>query len=84
MTSTTINKDNLADKSYSFSKCREYLCLSQPVKKIMQEIGFIDKLQSLVEYGNLHVFESFKIRIQMENEDECDTINHQEKVESGT
>ncbi len=42
-------------------------CNHCSVKTVIDETKFIDKLQSLVEYGNSHVLHSFKIRLQMED-----------------
>jgi hypothetical protein len=79
LTSTIINTDNLVDKVYSlFEEHREYIFLSEPAKKIIRETALIDIIQSLVDYGNSSVLESFKIRIEMEQDD---IINHTPKEE---
>jgi hypothetical protein len=68
MTSTT-NSSNLSDKI--FSLIREFLKdrsrgFSESVKQLSKETIFTDVLQQLVDYGNLDILKSFKIRLEME------------------
>lgn len=64
------NSNNLADKI--FYLIREFQDrtegFSEPVKKITRETKFVNLVQSLTEYGNSSVLESFKIRIEMEED----------------
>ena len=69
MTSIT-NKDDLADKICYL--IRDLLKdrsrgFTESVKQLNQETIFIDVLQQLVDYGNLDILDSFKIRLEMEN-----------------
>ena len=38
------------------------------VRTIIEEMEFIDKLQSMVEYGNSHVLHSFRVRLLMDDD----------------
>ena len=80
MTSDVINRQNLIHKLFSlFEECRKHIFVSVPVKKIIQETKFVDLVQSLVEYGNSSILESFKIVIEMEQDE---AVSLQGKEES--
>jgi hypothetical protein len=69
MTSTITNSNDLADKI--FSLIRDFLKdrsrgFSESVKQLNKETIFTDVLQQLVDYGNLDILNSFKIRLEME------------------
>ena len=66
MTSAIYNIDNLVDKFYSFVKRKRSYCISEPVSTMIREIEFVDLLQSLVQYGNVHIFESFQVELEMQ------------------
>jgi len=42
-------------------------CQDCDVKKILEEIAYVEKIQSEVEYGNEHVFRSFQVRIEIDD-----------------
>jgi hypothetical protein len=67
MTSTAYNIVDVADKFCSSLRRNRNSFLSKPVSTIIIETEFIDLLQTLVDYGNTHVLESFNVRLEMEN-----------------
>jgi hypothetical protein len=66
MTSDTHRNYNLSDKLYDLARIQNDYSLSRPISKIRLEIGFIDLLQSLLDYGNTYMLESFTVRLEME------------------
>jgi hypothetical protein len=79
----TSNIDDLADKiCYLIREFLKYRSrgLSDSVKKIIQEREFIDILQESVDYGNLDVLKSFKIRLQMEEHTDNDNFAKEEST----
>jgi hypothetical protein len=43
-------------------------CESCSVRTIIEEAEFIGKLQSMADYGNLHILKSFKIKLEFDEE----------------
>jgi len=43
-------------------------CSACSVKTVIEETEFVDKLQSMVDYGNSHVLHSFKVKIEFDEE----------------
>jgi hypothetical protein len=76
------NNDDLADKIYSL--IREFLKdksrgFSESIKQMNHETIFIDVLQELVDYGNLDILDSFKIRLEMEEHADSDNFAKMEE-----
>ena len=41
----------------------------EKVYQIIQELKWTDKLQKLVDYGNVKIFKSFKLRLEIDDEE---------------
>jgi len=52
--------------------------LANSAKKIIEEIGYTNLMQSMIDYGNSNVYTSFKMRLQMESCCQDITKRHEE------